>query len=242
MKDLTSLILLFAVALIIGIALLNILKSPFEYPYYTHNFNVTGKRSPNMDDLIDGFLICDGLTEIQNHYGKIQSWKLDCEKKIKQSRLKKHRTKQYCACLDDSHAFLFRMVRLQTRYRQVNYVKTPYKVIQVVNINSFDYDYFVRRDKKLHAIGYECALNEYHSKNQRKLLSNELRKEIMIRDNYTCQICGKYMPDGVGLQIDHKMPVSKGGKTVRTNLQVLCSKCNGSKSNKISHYKSENYL
>jgi 5-methylcytosine-specific restriction endonuclease McrA len=42
------------------------------------------------------------------------------------------------------------------------------------------------------------------------------------------------MPDGVGLQIDHKVPVSKGGKTVRSNLQVLCSKCNGSKSNKMS--------
>ena len=51
----------------------------------------------------------------------------------------------------------------------------------------------------------------------------------MIRDNYTCQICGKYMPDGVGLHIDHIIPVSKGGKSVESNLQVLCSKCNGSK-------------
>ena len=48
----------------------------------------------------------------------------------------------------------------------------------------------------------------------------------------TCQICGKYMPDGVGLHIDHIVPVSKGGKTVPSNLQVLCSKCNGSKSNR----------
>jgi len=43
----------------------------------------------------------------------------------------------------------------------------------------------------------------------------------------------RYMPDEVGLHIDHIIPVSKGGKTVASNLQVLCSKCNGSKSNKL---------
>ena len=55
----------------------------------------------------------------------------------------------------------------------------------------------------------------------------------MIRDDYTCQICVKYMPDEVGLQIDHIIPVSKGGKTIPSNLQTLCSKCNGKKANKL---------
>lgn len=55
------------------------------------------------------------------------------------------------------------------------------------------------------------------------------KKKIAERDNYTCQNCGKYMPDGVGLHIDHIIPVIKGGKTVESNLQVLCSKCNGRK-------------
>lgn len=64
-------------------------------------------------------------------------------------------------------------------------------------------------------------------------MTPKLRKEIMIRDNYTCQICDKYMPDEVGLHIDHIIPINKGGKSVKSNLQVLCSKCNGSKSNKI---------
>ena len=40
------------------------------------------------------------------------------------------------------------------------------------------------------------------------------------------------MPDEVGLHIDHIVPIAKGGKTVKSNLQVLCSKCNGKKSSK----------
>lgn len=81
-------------------------------------------------------------------------------------------------------------------------------------------------------INYECTLKEYNSNNQRKLMTKELRKRIINRDNYTCQMCGKYMPDEVGLHVDHIIPISKGGKTVPSNLQVLCSKCNGNKSNK----------
>lgn len=64
-------------------------------------------------------------------------------------------------------------------------------------------------------------------------MTPELRRRIKIRDRYTCQECGKYMPDEVGLHIDHIIPVSKGGKTVESNLQVLCDKCNLRKNNRI---------
>ena len=55
--------------------------------------------------------------------------------------------------------------------------------------------------------------------------------QIKKRDNYTCQLCGKYMPDEIGLHIDHIIPWSKGGETTMENLQTLCSKCNLGKSN-----------
>lgn len=70
------------------------------------------------------------------------------------------------------------------------------------------------------------------AKAERKKMTRALRVQIMQRDNYTCKICGKYMPDEVGLQIDHIIPVAKGGKTVPENLQVLCDKCNRKKSDK----------
>lgn len=85
------------------------------------------------------------------------------------------------------------------------------------------------RHERLARIGFEATLKECHSKSQRRLMTKALRKQIMERDHYTCQICGKYMPDEVGLQIDHIVPVAKGGKTVPSNLRVLCSRCNGRK-------------
>jgi hypothetical protein len=56
----------------------------------------------------------------------------------------------------------------------------------------------------------------------------ELRWEIWERDNFTCKTCGSHKY----LSIDHIIPLSKGGQTVKDNLQTLCNKCNSKKSNK----------
>ncbi|MBS6476071.1 MAG: HNH endonuclease [Clostridiales bacterium] len=128
--------------------------------------------------------------------------------------------------------FIFLLTRKQTRYSQRNYVKTPY----IVNVKVGKVECSLReveeRYKLLSEIGFQCTLNEYHSKDQRRLMTKELKDQIKKRDHYTCQVCRKYMPDEVGLHIDHIIPISKGGKSIPSNLQVLCSKCNGSKSNK----------
>lgn len=89
------------------------------------------------------------------------------------------------------------------------------------------------------SISYQELLGVYekpviNAKYERSKMTKALREKIKKRDNYTCQCCGKYMPDEVGLHIDHIIPVSKGGKTEEDNLQVLCSKCNLRKSNKIN--------
>jgi hypothetical protein len=67
-------------------------------------------------------------------------------------------------------------------------------------------------------------------KPKRQPLSPRLRFKVLKRDNYSCQICGKASPDGTTLHIDHKIPVSKGGKDVLENLWVLCEICNLGKS------------
>lgn len=236
---LTFLVCLGALALIGIIAfiinrIIKFFKSPFKYPYLICNFDVSGRRNPKIEDYIDNYLNEGNLDYIKARKQYIEDWKSQCAEKIQKSLFKNYRQRQFEECLDDSNAFQFNLCRQQTRYRQRNYQRTPYKVSQVVDSQSHDYDYLVNRYFKLAVTGHECTLNEYHSKNQRRLMTPELRRKIMERDNYTCQICGKYMPDEVGLHIDHKIPVSKGGKTIPSNLQVLCSKCNGSKSNSVN--------
>jgi hypothetical protein len=59
-----------------------------------------------------------------------------------------------------------------------------------------------------------------------------LRFDILKRDNYRCQICGRDASDGVKLEIDHKVPKSKGGQDTYENLWTLCYDCNRGKSTK----------
>ena len=77
------------------------------------------------------------------------------------------------------------------------------------------------------------------TKEQRALMTNKLREFIKERDNFTCCNCGNsiHMEPNLLLEIDHIIPVSKGGYTVEENLQTLCWKCNRSKSNKIADSK-----
>lgn len=73
------------------------------------------------------------------------------------------------------------------------------------------------------------------AKEQRTLMTKKLREAIKARDNYTCCNCGNstHVEPNLLLEIDHIIPVSKGGRTEESNLQTLCWKCNRAKSNKI---------
>jgi 5-methylcytosine-specific restriction endonuclease McrA len=55
------------------------------------------------------------------------------------------------------------------------------------------------------------------------------RREVFIRDHYTCQYCGRY---GHDLTIDHIVPRSKGGAHTWDNLVSACKACNHRKGGK----------
>ncbi len=214
--------------------LVSYISSPFSFPYKEITFNVTGTRQPQIEDYIDQYLIQHKLTTVNSQMQHLTLWKRSCEEKIQKSLFKKRRAEQYQNSCDEKNMFVFVFVRQQTRYKQVNYVRHPYKVSIVVQKFPCSYDFLLSRYNALENINFEATLSAYHSKSQRSLMTRELRDEIAERDDYTCQVCGKVMLDGVGLQIDHIIPVAKGGKSVPSNLQVLCSKCNGRKSSKTS--------
>lgn len=74
------------------------------------------------------------------------------------------------------------------------------------------------------------------SKAQRNIMTNDLREAIKKRDNYTCCKCGNSVYDepNLLLEVDHIIPISKGGKTEANNLQTLCWRCNRAKGDKES--------
>ena len=56
----------------------------------------------------------------------------------------------------------------------------------------------------------------------------KLRWEVLERDNFTCQYCGKTAPD-VMLQVDHKTALADGGTDNLDNLVTSCASCNHGK-------------
>ncbi len=73
------------------------------------------------------------------------------------------------------------------------------------------------------------------AKEQRSMMTRKLRDFIKERDRFTCCSCQNsiHAEPNLLLEIDHIIPVAKGGCTVEENLQTLCWKCNRAKSDKI---------
>lgn len=67
----------------------------------------------------------------------------------------------------------------------------------------------------------------------RKPISTRKRFEIFKRDSFTCQYCG-VKPPKTPLEVDHIIPVSKGGTNDEHNLITACFDCNRGKSNIIA--------
>lgn len=211
--------------------------NPFEFPEHLLNIyiDVTGKKEPDIKNCIEKYLIENQTREIDKKKELVQNWKETNEKDALGMIFSNHRLEQLKEVINkyDLNRFNFILTREQTRYRQINYSRYSYQVTVEDKRISLYYNEILEMLDFLKSINYECTSSEYFSKNQRNLMTQQLKDEVKKRDKYTCQICGKYMPDGVGIHIDHIIPISKGGKSVLSNLQVLCSKCNLQKGSKI---------
>src|SRR5216683_2707298 len=59
---------------------------------------------------------------------------------------------------------------------------------------------------------------------------------VMEEPTWQDRFANRRVPDGrraINLEMDHIVPVSKGGKTEESNLQTLCRRCNRAKSKKL---------
>jgi hypothetical protein len=58
---------------------------------------------------------------------------------------------------------------------------------------------------------------------------DSMRASVLVRDGGRCRRCRR----AIQLEMDHIVPVSKGGKTEESNLQTLCRRCNRAKARKL---------
>lgn len=68
---------------------------------------------------------------------------------------------------------------------------------------------------------------ETHKK--RRYVEKSVRTEVFLRDGGKCVECGSQS----NLEYDHIIAFTNGGSNSAKNIQLLCQKCNRSKSNKI---------
>lgn len=106
------------------------------------------------------------------------------------------------------------------------------------NIDILDYhsnEYIVGANNKRFPLP-AVIKTKFYLRLHRNQYVNFSRKNLFIRDNYTCQYCGKTMPSNE-LTYDHIIPKSKWRNnkypaTCWTNIITACYSCNRKKGNK----------
>jgi hypothetical protein len=81
--------------------------------------------------------------------------------------------------------------------------------------------------------GYKCAKQYYKHVVNKRNVPNALRLFIFERDKFKCVYCGLGAKDDAVLNVDHILPISKGGSNEPNNLQTLCRACNNGKADRI---------
>jgi len=86
--------------------------------------------------------------------------------------------------------------------------------------------------KREFIIFYDDIFQELEDIEKNKISLSQ-REVIAIRDDFKCRYCGKEILNHKNLEIDHIIPLSKGGRTNYANLVCCCKKCNQKKLNNL---------
>lgn len=149
-----------------------------------------------------------------------------------------------------------RINRRNNEYYQQNKEKRKLQGKKVYQANKEKVLERIKLYKSTHKEATALAMKKYHqtergrtvwlrAKHKRRALEAACSydsfdaKDVFERDNYICQLCGcKTRPDYKNSyhpkypNLDHVVPLSKGGDHTKQNTQCLCRQCNITKNNK----------
>jgi len=80
-------------------------------------------------------------------------------------------------------------------------------------------------------VGMPAVVRIRHKINTSKQRIKFSRQNVLARDGFKCQYCGRGGRDVV-LTFDHVIPRSKGGKTCWENIVMACQACNAEKADR----------
>jgi len=138
--------------------------------------------------------------------------------------------------------------RLEDRPRRIKAGLMPYDSVDVDSLlcqlaeRDFILRYSVDGCDYIWITGFHCHQRPHHMEEPSKIppphglenrynhkpITKVQRDRILDRDGRKCVVCGALQK----LQIDHIVPVSRGGTSEDDNLRVLCKSCNESKGNR----------
>ncbi|WP_350189562.1 HNH endonuclease signature motif containing protein [Gimesia sp.] len=99
----------------------------------------------------------------------------------------------------------------------------------VLNEIEFMFDYLLEFVEEDFSPITNDNIENSDDKNKDRYISKETRVAVWRRDLGKCVQCGSQEK----LEYDHIIPVSKGGSNTERNIQLLCERCNRTKSNSL---------
>lgn len=108
-----------------------------------------------------------------------------------------------------------------------------YIVLDKVEVLAWYEDWVVHSERWSTRVPAIIMLKEYQKPKHTMRLS---KRNIFLRDQYTCQYCGTSCTDS-SATLDHVLPQSKGGKTTWENSATACKPCNYKKAAHVGKFK-----
>jgi len=128
----------------------------------------------------------------------------------------------------------WKVLKLDSSYRPIQVISWMEAITMVfsgrANVVEYKKDCYVNSVNQRFQVPSVISINRYVK--QARVTLRVSRKNLFIRDDYTCQYCEKRFTKG-NLTIDHVTPKSAGGPKTWENIVAACRKCNQKKADSL---------